>query len=277
MKVFGIGLNKTGTKTLGICLQFLGFKKRVSYDLEALKNLKNNNFEPIFKKVDKNDCFEDWPWPLMYKILYEKYPDNKFILTIRETPEIWFNSLCKFALRTGPTEYRKLAYGYSMPHNFKEEHIQFYNSHKKSVIEFFCDKPDKLLVVCWEKGDGWEALCSFLDKDFPNIPFPHINKSLGKKKKILQATLGDTVRVQLSPKFKDDPLLKSSIRKKAIQFTIGADQVISGLEEAIIGMNIGTTKTTSIPFHAIFGRYRFLNHPLAGKDLIFDIQLLDIK
>ncbi len=32
MKVFGIGLNKTGTTTLGLCLQHWGFRHK-SYDL----------------------------------------------------------------------------------------------------------------------------------------------------------------------------------------------------------------------------------------------------
>jgi len=31
-----------------------------------------------------------------------------------------------------------------------------------------------LLVVCWENGDGWDKLCSFLNKRKPDEPFPHL-------------------------------------------------------------------------------------------------------
>ena len=34
---------------------------------------------------------------------------------------------------------------------------------------------DKLLV--YKVSDGWEPLCQFLDKDVPDCPFPHKNKS----------------------------------------------------------------------------------------------------
>jgi hypothetical protein len=150
----------------------------VGCHLESLRQLKNGDLNPIFDLIDKNDCFEDWPWPLMYRELYERYKDAKFILTIRRTPDIWYESLCKHATRKGPTEHRKLAYGHSMPHDYKEHHIQFYSAHNKEVIDFFKkNAPDKLLVVCWEDGDGWEEICNFLGKKIPKKPFPHLHNS----------------------------------------------------------------------------------------------------
>jgi hypothetical protein len=29
-------------------------------------------------------------------------------------------------------------------------------------------------VVCWENGDGWDALSRFLNKRAPSEPFPHL-------------------------------------------------------------------------------------------------------
>jgi len=199
MKVFGIGLNKTGTSSLGRALKKIGFSRHVGCHLESLKNLKNGNLNPIFDLVDKNNCFEDWPWPLMYRELYEKYQDAKFILTTRKTPDIWYESLCKHATRKGPTEHRKLAYGHSMPHDYKEHHIQFYLDHNEEVIEFFENNdPDKLLVVSWENGDGWEEICDFLGKEIPETPFPHLHNSQQIKSKknsenILKAFIKKTV------------------------------------------------------------------------------------
>lgn len=64
-----------------------------------------------------------------------------------------------------------------MPHEHEKEHIQFYENHNKSAREYFKDRPQDLLEVCWEAGDGWRELAEFLNRESPKIPFPHANKS----------------------------------------------------------------------------------------------------
>ncbi len=88
-KVFGIGLNKTGTKTLGACLVHFGYNHK-SVDAPAFELYKKGDLNGLFEIIDKYDSFEDWPWPLIYKEIDEKFRDSKFILTTRKTPEIWF-------------------------------------------------------------------------------------------------------------------------------------------------------------------------------------------
>jgi len=175
MKVFGIGLNKTGTKTLGDCFKAFGFNNK-TFDMHLLNEFSKQNFDVIFKSCDLFDSFEDWPWPLLYKELDRRYPSAKFILTTRKSPQIWFESLCSHADKTGPTEARRIAYKHSMPHDHKEFHIDLYNRHNEEVTLHFSDRNDKLLQVCWENGDGWEQLCSFLKLPIPHLPFPHTNK-----------------------------------------------------------------------------------------------------
>ncbi len=63
-----------------------------------------------------------------------------------------------------------------MPHKHKHHHLDFYNKHVEDVTGYFKDRPEKLLIICWENGDGWEKLSSFLGVDCPNIPLPHTNK-----------------------------------------------------------------------------------------------------
>jgi len=174
-KVFGIGLNKTGTKTLGACFIQLGYSHK-SIDKQVFELYKKGDLNGLLNIIDNYDSFEDWPWPLVYKDIDEKSPDSKFILTIRETPETWFNSLCRHADYTGPTEYRKHIYGFAMPHKHKQHHLDFYNDHLKDITDYFKNKPGKLLVVCWENGDGWEKLSTFLGFERPNIPLPHKNR-----------------------------------------------------------------------------------------------------
>ena len=175
-KVFGIGLNKTGTKTLGKSMSILGYTNK-SYDLHLLQEYAKGNYYPIFNECELNDSFEDWPWPLLYQELDSKYPDAKFILTYRATPEIWYESLCKHSLRTGPTIARKIAYGYEMPQDYKQHHINFYTNHYRDVVNHFNGKENKLLTMCFENGDGWKKLCSFLEMPIPENDFPHENSS----------------------------------------------------------------------------------------------------
>lgn len=185
MKVIGIGLNKTGTKTLSEALKVLGFADTPSLDRknspeirwELTKHWKANNVEPILEFSTDFNNLEDWPWPLVYKELADKYVDAKFILTMRKSPEVWFNSLCKHAKTVPDNKFEKLIYGYHMPHDFKEQHIQFYEQHNQSVKDYFHTfAPDRLLVLCFEEGDSWDKLCKFLEKEIPKIPFPHRNK-----------------------------------------------------------------------------------------------------
>lgn len=85
MKVFGIGLPRTGTRSLLCGLQTLGLRVRHAMHLSR-------------SSLDDADAFADTPiwcdWPL----LAETYPDSKFILTTRDK-KAWFES---FKRRLGP-------------------------------------------------------------------------------------------------------------------------------------------------------------------------------
>ena len=176
IKIVGVGLNRTGTTTLGVCLQHLGYKHTSTHQ-EAFQFLQQGNIDALMRVVVEFDSFEDWPWPLVFRQIEAAYPESKFILTKRKSAEHWFESLCKLARMTGPTEYRRYIYGHAMPQGHKNEFIDFYHRHNETLENFFSDKPGKLLVVSWEDGDGWKELCSFLGHDTPDMPFPHVNRS----------------------------------------------------------------------------------------------------
>ncbi|OGS95976.1 MAG: hypothetical protein A3H31_03245 [Gallionellales bacterium RIFCSPLOWO2_02_FULL_57_47] len=176
MKIVGIGLNKTGTTTLGVCLKHWGLK-HISCSQDAFNLWRKEDYDGLLKLVGDFDSFEDWPWALIYKAIDERFPGAKFILTRRKDAETWFNSLCQHADRTGPTDYRKYIYGYEMPREHKAEHIFLYEKHLETVREYFRKRPSDFIEVCWEEGDGWKELSDLLDFECPNIPFPHANKS----------------------------------------------------------------------------------------------------
>lgn len=176
MKVVGVGLNKTGTTSLGVCLKYWGLK-HLSCTPEAFELWRRNKIRPLMTWVARYDSFEDWPWPLLYREIDRVFPGTKFILTRRKDPNTWFGSLCRHAERTGPTAFRKYIYGHAMPRGFRDAHIRFYEAHNEAVRKYFERRPNDFLEVCWEEGDGWEELAEFLGFETPNRPFPHANQS----------------------------------------------------------------------------------------------------
>ncbi len=168
-KIFGIGLGKTGTTTLGVCLNYLGYKHYGWYSLtnhKLLYQIKLDNFDDVHRVVNQYDCFEDYPWSFIYKWLDEKYPNSKFILTMRKSSQIWFKSCFNhyFRLQDRAAHTYKLIYGLDHPQHCSDEYINFYESHNQKVIDYFQNKPDKLLIISWEEGDSWDKLCDFLGK-----------------------------------------------------------------------------------------------------------------
>ena len=169
-RVVGIGMAKTGTTTLGSCLEILGFGPHKGYDpvlREARK--KPGGIERILKAADGYRCFEDSPWYHVYREMDQRFPGSKFILTLRKDSMTHAKSSWNHGVRGGT---RRGTY----TEEYLSEKIRLYDKHTADVHEYFKDRPEDLLVICWEKGDGWEKLCPFLGVPVPNIPIPHANK-----------------------------------------------------------------------------------------------------
>lgn len=177
MKIIGIGLNKTGTKTLGYYLKQWGFQHK-SFDLDAFNLYRAGRLEELFKIMQQYDSFEDWPWPLMIREIDLKFPEARFVLTVRRSPEIWFRSLCNMAVRMGPfNQYEQHIYGYAMPQGHRSEHLQYYEGHNQAVLEYFRERPSKLLKICWETGDHPQKIADFLGLDVEETQLQHLNRS----------------------------------------------------------------------------------------------------
>lgn len=177
MKIFGIGLSKTGTSSLARALEIIGYRTKDYMGIESyirgdLASLDKNTLE-------KNDAFTDTPIPSFYKELDQKYPNSKFILTVRDE-EGWLKSCKKqFTQKLADKQneaQKKLftdIYGCSV---FDEEFFKSgYNKFVKSVLDYFENRAEDLLVLDIAAGDGWEKLCPFLDKPIPDIAFPKAN------------------------------------------------------------------------------------------------------
>ena len=178
MKVIGVGLNKTGTKTLKHILEKWDFRHQ-SYDLTAFNLYREGKVEQLLDWMEDYESFEDWPWPLMYREIDARFPDAVFVLTTRRSADRWYKSLCKMAVRMGPlSDFEEHIYGYRMPHGHKREHVEFYERHNREVAAYFHDRPGKLIQICWENGDDVNELASAVGKQVIIDKVPNLNESV---------------------------------------------------------------------------------------------------
>ena len=177
MKVIGVGLNKTGTKALGHYLKQWGLQHK-TYDLDAFNLYRAGRIKELLEMMQQYDSFEDWPWALMFREIDSNFPNARFVLTVRRSPEVWYRSLCKMAVRMGPLhQFEQHIYGYAMPQGHRDEHLQFYQEHNQAVTEHFRGRPATLLKICWETGDHPQKLADFLGLNVPETSPQHINRS----------------------------------------------------------------------------------------------------
>lgn len=64
---------------------------------------------------------------------------------------------------------------------------------------------------------------------------------------------GDTIRIHYTGKLEDGTVFDASPEDRPLEFTVGEDEVIPGLEEGVIGMSEGETKTIVVPPEGAYG------------------------
>nr|WP_321233389.1 sulfotransferase [uncultured Psychroserpens sp.] len=170
-KVFVIGFQKTGTTSLDLALQRLGYRVYcVDKNLLKFKN-KSDLKNYILETLEVWDAVQDMPWPLFYKELYQLYPNAKFILTKRH-PNDWYKSVIKFfgSIRI---PFHKNIYHVPCAEGYEKEYKAIYNKHNEEVLEFFSDK-DNFLLMKPKHNFDYKTLCNFLHiENVPQEDFPH--------------------------------------------------------------------------------------------------------
>ncbi len=105
----------------------------------------------------------------------------------------------------------------------------------------------------------------------------------------IAAQNGDTVSVHYVGKYPGGKVFDTSMRSEAekaglfnpardyrpLQVVLGSHQVISGFEEALMGMKVNETKEVTLPPEKAYGRSG--RHPMAGKTLQFKLLVTNIK
>ena len=206
LRVFGIGLNKTGTTSLKLAFEKLGLR-HFPRSPRAFRLYRQERWDKLFDLIEPFQSFEDWPWPLMVPKLLDHYGDSAlFVMTRRRSAEAWLESLKAHTLKTAPENNPRLKiFGYDYPHGAEQQHLDFYESHLTETRALFADRPNQMCELCWEEGDGWRELCKFLDMRKPWGAFPHANR--GVRANIPPERLADNkaaIAAQLARLARDD-------------------------------------------------------------------------
>jgi hypothetical protein len=203
--VIGSGVGRTGTHSLKLALEILGFGK--CYHMEELFLHPENII--YFKKAESGETVDwdklftgyssavDYPVAKYYKQLIAAFPQAKIIHTVRD-PESWYNSATETIFwASKPSLGRILSLAIKLPFSSaarkrlpilqfngrmvdnifgknlkdKQEVIKRYNEINTETLNTI--PKDRSLV--YDVKTGWEPLCRFLNVPVAEVPFPRSN------------------------------------------------------------------------------------------------------
>ena len=195
LTVIGAGFGRTGTLSLKLALEALGFAP--CYHMVEV--FEHPEHIPLWTaatagQYDWDALFTnyraavDWPACSFWQPLLEHYPEAKVILTVRD-PQAWYASVRKTiypATQSTSSEVppevqaqRQMANTLVWQQTFQgrieepDYAIAVFERHNAAVQAAL--SPQQLLVL--NVMEGWEPLCRFLDCPVPDQPFPNTNSS----------------------------------------------------------------------------------------------------
>jgi hypothetical protein len=173
-KIFGIGLSRTGTTSLGLGLEMLGYKT-IHFPIDLFTKQQHSI-------CDQYDALVDLPIPLYYKELDQKYPGSKFILTTRDEVG-WLHSMkwllgeAKIIWRHGPNHTKLNAAMYGTDVYDEAVLLAIYRKYNQEVLTYFKDRNDDFIHLDLNKGElNYEIICRFLNLPVLLDAFPKANE-----------------------------------------------------------------------------------------------------
>jgi hypothetical protein len=191
LQVIGAGLGRTGTMSLKLALEHVGFGP-CYHMTEVLVQARRNIplwLEVIRGKPDWDQVFagfaasSDYPACSYWRELAAYYPQAKVILTVRDA-DGWFDSVNRTIFAEGgPTstaegpmaEFMQGALIGDFAEHIRDRAFMTAYFERRNAEVIAALPPERLLVH--RPGDGWEPLCRFLGVPVPAEPYPQVNTS----------------------------------------------------------------------------------------------------
>jgi len=236
LQVIGVGYGRTGTDSLKEALNILGYKTFHTKEMFQKERIFGHFDDTVFR-FDHAEMRQpnftvigqagynatmDMPMSLYYKELYEEYPDAKFILSVRNSPDEWMESWRSLIETVGlvmrfapflPNAYMIDRYNrwlmailhggddafLTMPHpqvTAAQDHraTESYLAHNDAVRRLIPNK--QLLEIDLSDGLGWTPICDFLEVNEcppPGLAFPKANSQAEVRKQVLGVIVGANV------------------------------------------------------------------------------------
>jgi hypothetical protein len=196
LEVIGAGFGRTGTNSLKIALEHLGFgpchhmfeirdNPEKLPDWQALARGERVDWDKVFLGYRSQ---VDFPGARYWRELSRHFPKAKVILTVRD-PDEWFDSFqataAPFVSAHGkhPSPHvnaiAEMAYELVARQVFDERMCEREHAtgvFKRHIAEVQAEIPAGRLLT-FDLRDGWQPLCAFLGVGVPDIPFPKTNSS----------------------------------------------------------------------------------------------------
>jgi len=194
LDVIGAGFGRTGTLSLKLALEKLGFDK--CYHM--MEVFGHPEHVPMWaaahrgEPVDWEKLYEgyratvDWPSCNLWETHAKLYPNAKVILSLRD-PVAWHTSVMNTIYRSSSAlrdsddpNIRRMGewandvvwkYVFDGRVEDRAHAIAVYNAHNEHVK---ATVPQSRLLV-FEASQGWEPLCRFLGVSVPDDPYPRVN------------------------------------------------------------------------------------------------------
>jgi hypothetical protein len=207
MQVIGAGFGRTGTLSLRLAFEQLGFGpcfhgSVVAGQPEMIRSWLAADEDPA--KADwsallgEYNSTVDWPAAAYWRELAEYFPDAKVVLSVRD-PQTWYDSVQKtlfwlplsvptpvrrffgrVAVKSAPwfpplpALSQKVIFDRVFDDNLDRDHaVEVFQQHIEQVKATI--PADRLLV--YKVAEGWEPLCAFLGVPVPATDFPRVNDS----------------------------------------------------------------------------------------------------
>ncbi len=194
LKIIGAGFGRTGTHSLKIALEMLGFAP-CYHMVEVFTHPGHSEAWEAAARGEKIDwerllagyqAAVDWPSCYFWRELLKINPGAKVILTERD-PEAWYKSITSTILdfmlrdidmskldpiRAAQRKMGRVIIEKTFGNRFDKEHVL--DVYRQNSAEVKREVPKDSLLV-FDAPDGWGPLCKFLDVPVPSAPYPLTN------------------------------------------------------------------------------------------------------
>ncbi len=192
LRVIGAGVGRTGTFSMKLALEQLGFGP--CHHMEEVDEKSPDEIGLWLRAASGTADWSvnyagyaaavDWPTAAFWRELADAFPDARFLLTVRPS-EDWYRSfsetiypLVDGADRGDPERRPFLEMvravlrktGFEIP-SAREDIVRAYERHVAAVKATI---PASRLLV-FDVREGWEPLCAYLDVPVPDTDFPRTN------------------------------------------------------------------------------------------------------